>query len=161
ARLGAPKNKQLLKAMQEPGVKQLIQKMELEHIADRKLPAAKQVYKDIENDLLFVLDERGHTVHLTDRGVDFMSPSDHDAFVLPDISVEIGNVEKSDLSAHEKLEARRKLETEYALKSEKLNIIHQLLKAHALYEKDVNYVIQDGQVLIVDEFTGRTMPGRR
>ncbi|MEA3247148.1 MAG: hypothetical protein U9Q74_13435, partial [Gemmatimonadota bacterium] len=90
-----------------------------------------------------------------------MSPSDHEAFVLPDISVEIGTIEKSDLGAHEKLEAKRKIETDYALKSEKLNIIHQLLKAHALYEKDVNYVIQDGQVLIVDEFTGRTMPGRR
>ncbi|MCC7193964.1 MAG: preprotein translocase subunit SecA [Gemmatimonadaceae bacterium] len=161
AQLGAPKNKQLLKAMQEPGVKQLIQKMELEHIADRKLPAARQAYKDIEDDLLFVLDERGHTVHLTDRGVDFMSPSDREAFILPDIASEIGRIDKSDLDAHEKVEAKRRIETDYALKSEKLNIIHQLLKAHALYEKDVNYVVQDGQVLIVDEFTGRTMPGRR
>ncbi|HVZ48765.1 MAG TPA: preprotein translocase subunit SecA, partial [Gemmatimonadaceae bacterium] len=161
ARLGSPKNKQLMKAMQEPGVKQLIQKMELEHIADRKLPAAKQAYKELEDELLFVLDERGHTVHLTDRGVDFMSPSDHEAFVLPDIASEIGRIEKSDAAAHEKLEERRTIETEYALKAEKLNIIHQLLKAHALYEKDVNYVVQEGQVLIVDEFTGRTMPGRR
>jgi preprotein translocase subunit SecA len=162
ARLGSPKNKRLMKSMNEPGVKQLVLKMELEHIADRKVPATKQVYKDLENDLLFVLDERGHTVHLTDRGVDYMSPNHHEDFVLPDISIEIGRIEKShDLGATEKLEARRKIETEYALKSEKLNIVHQLLKAHALYEKDVNYVIQDGQVLIVDEFTGRTMPGRR
>jgi preprotein translocase subunit SecA len=162
ARLGSPKNKRLMKAMNEPGVKQLVLKMELEHIADRKVPAAKQAYRDLENDLLFVLDERGHTVHMTDRGVDYMSPSDHDAFVLPDIAGEVGRIEKDHaLAPQERLEARRKIETEYALKSEKLNIVHQLLKAHALYEKDVNYVIQEGQVLIVDEFTGRTMPGRR
>ena len=162
AQLGAPKNKRLMKAMQEQGVKQLMQKMELEHLADRKLPSAKQVYRDSEEGLLYVLDERGHTVHLTDRGVDFMSPADHEAFVLPDIAGEIGRIEKDpDMDAASKLEARKTIETEYALKSEKLNIVHQLLKAHALYENDVNYVVQDGQVLIVDEFTGRTMPGRR
>ncbi|MBM4194504.1 MAG: preprotein translocase subunit SecA [Gemmatimonadetes bacterium] len=162
ARLGSPKNKQLMKAMQEPGVKQLVLKMELDHIADRKLPAAKQVFKDLENDLLYVMDERGHTVHLTDRGVDFMSPSDHEAFVLPDIATQIGALDRDhEMPAAAKLDARRRIEAEYALKSEKLNIVHQLLKAHALYEKDVNYVVQDGQVLIVDEFTGRTMPGRR
>ncbi|MDA1081091.1 MAG: preprotein translocase subunit SecA [Gemmatimonadetes bacterium] len=162
ARLGSPKNKQLMKAMQEQGVKQLVTKMELEHIADRKLPSAKQSYRDLENDLLYVLDEKGHTVHLTDRGADFMAPDDREAFVLPDISIEIGSIDKSDeLEPAEKLEAKRKIETEYAVKSEKLNIVHQLLKAHALYELDVNYVVQDGQVLIVDEFTGRTMPGRR
>ncbi|MBM3908459.1 MAG: preprotein translocase subunit SecA [Gemmatimonadetes bacterium] len=162
AQLGSPKNKRLLKALQEQGVKLLVQKQELEVIADRKLPSAKQTYRDIEDDLLFVLDERGHTVHLTDRGVDFLSPSDHDQFVLPDISSEVHRIEHShELSGTEKLDARRKIEGEYALKSEKLNIIHQLLRAHSLYEKDVNYVVQDGQVLIVDEFTGRTMPGRR
>ena len=162
ARLGGPKNKRLLKAMQETGVKQLIQEAELAHLADRKLPPAKQEYRHIEDDLLFVLDEKGHSVHLTDRGVDFLSPDHHDEFVLPDISSAIGRLEKDTaLDAGARLEARRRIETEYALKSEKLNIVHQLLRAHALYEKDVNYVVQDGQVLIVDEFTGRTMPGRR
>jgi preprotein translocase subunit SecA len=162
ARLGAPVNKRLMKALQEQGVKQLVQKMELEHLADRKLPPAKQAYRDTEEDLLYVLDEKGHTVHLTDRGVDFLSPADHEAFVLPDIAGEIGRIDKDhDMSAEEKLTARRDIEVEYALKSEKLNIVHQLLKAHALYEKDVNYVVQEGQVLIVDEFTGRTMHGRR
>jgi preprotein translocase subunit SecA len=101
-------------------------------------------------------------VHLTDRGVDYMSPSDHEAFVLPDISGEVHRAEHDpDLDAAQKLERRNELYREYALKSEKLNIVHQLLRAYALYEKDVNYVVQDGQVLIVDEFTGRTMPGRR
>ena len=162
ARLGSPVNKRLLKAMQEQGVKVLVQKMELDHIADRKLTAAKQAFRDIEEELLYVLDQKGHSVHLTDRGVDFIAPDDHEAFVLPDISVEIGRIEKDpDMTAEEKLLARQKIETEYALKSEKLNIVHQLLKAHALYEKDVNYVVQEGQVLIVDEFTGRTMHGRR
>ncbi|HET7449941.1 MAG TPA: preprotein translocase subunit SecA [Gaiellaceae bacterium] len=162
AQLGGPKNKRLLKALNETGVKQLVQRMELDHLADRKLPPAKQQFRDLEEDLLFVLDEKGHTVHLTDQGVDFMSPQDHEAFVLPDISSEVHRIDRdAEMSAQEKLDARRAIEGEYALKSEKLNIVHQLLRAHALYEKDVNYVVQEGQVLIVDEFTGRTMPGRR
>ena len=162
ARLGNPKNKRLLKAMQETGVKQLIQQQELRHIADRKLPSAKQEYRFLEEDLLFVLDEKGHSVHLTDRGVDFMAPDNPDEFILPDISSEIGRIEKDpDMEAQDKIHARQKIEGEYAIKSEKLNIVHQLLRGHALFEKDVNYVVQDGQVLIVDEFTGRTMPGRR
>jgi preprotein translocase subunit SecA len=162
AQLGSPKNRRLLKVLQETGAKTLVQKMELEHIADRKLPASKQAYRDIEDDLLFVLDEKGQTVHLTDRGVDFMSPSDHEAFILPDISGDIHRVERDEtMTPQERIDARRAIETDYALKSEKLNIVHQLLRAHALYEKDVNYVVQNGEVLIVDEFTGRTMPGRR
>jgi preprotein translocase subunit SecA len=162
AQMGAPKNKRLLKALQETGVKQLVQKMELEHLADRKLPAGKQQFRDIEEGLLYVLDEKGHTVHLTDQGVDYMSPTDHDAFVLPDISQEVHRIDHDpDMTPEEKLTARNAINVEYAAKSERLNIVHQLLRAHALYEKDVNYVVQDGQVLIVDEFTGRTMPGRR
>ena len=162
AQLGGPKNKRLMKALQEPGVKQLVQRMELDHIADRKLPASKQQFRDLEDDLLFVLDEKGHTVHLTEQGLDWLSPDDRDAFVLPDIATVIGQIDKNhDLTAPERLERRGAVEREYATKSERLNIIHQLLRAHALYDKDVNYVVQDGQVLIVDEFTGRTMPGRR
>ncbi len=162
ARLGAPKNKRLLKMLQETGIKQLVQKMELDHLADRKLPASKQQFRDTEDELLYVLDEKGHTVHLTDRGVEFMSPNDHDAFVLPDISQEVHRIDRDeDMTPEEKLEARNEINREYALKSETLNIVHQLLRAHSLYEIDVNYVVQEGQVLIVDEFTGRTMPGRR
>jgi len=162
AQLGTPKNKRLTKVLSEQGVKMLVQKQELDVLADRKVPPAKQQFRDLEEDLLFVLDERGHTVHLTDRGIDFMNPQDHEQFILPDISTEVHRIEKShEMTAAEKLEARRVIEGEYAIKSEKLNIIHQLLRAHSLYEKDVNYVVQDGQVLIVDEFTGRTMHGRR
>jgi preprotein translocase subunit SecA len=162
AQLGSPKHKRLLKALQEQGVKSLVQKMELDYIADRKLPPNKQQYRDLEDDLLYVLDEKGHSVHLTERGVDALSPSDHDQFVLPDISTEIHRIDHAEeLSPQEKLDARRTIEVEYAAKSEKLHIVHQLLRAYALYDKDVNYVVQEGQVLIVDEFTGRTMPGRR
>jgi preprotein translocase subunit SecA len=162
AQLGGPKNKRLLKVFQETGAKQLVQKMELQHIADRRLPAGKQQYRDIEEDLLFVLDEKGHTVHLTDAGVDFMSPQAHDQFVLPDLSQEVHAIDHDpDMTPAEKLEARNKLNRDYAAKSERLNIVHQLLRAHALFERDVNYVVQEGQVLIVDEFTGRTMHGRR
>jgi preprotein translocase subunit SecA len=162
AQLGGPKNKRLLKVMQETGAKQLVQKMELAHIADRRLPASKQEYRDIENDLLFVLDEKGHTVHLTDAGVDFMSPDAHDEFVLPDLSQEVHAIDHdAEMTPAEKLEARNTINRDYAAKSERLNIVHQLLRAHALFERDVNYVVQEGQVLIVDEFTGRTMHGRR
>ena len=162
AQLGHPKNRRLMKMLHETGNKQLVQKTELAHLADRKLPVAKQEFREIDNELLFVLDEKGHSVHLTDQGVEQLSPSDPEAFVLPDISITVHKVEHDpDLSPEEKLEARRVLEIEYATKSEKLHIVHQLLRAHALYERDVNYVVQEGEVLIVDEFTGRTMPGRR
>jgi preprotein translocase subunit SecA len=161
-RLGAPKNKRLLKLLNEPGVKQLVQGMELKHIADRRLTASRQEMRDIEEDLLFVLDEKGQQVHLTDRGIDFISPNDREQFILPDISQQVHQIDHDpDLSPAEKIERRNKINAEYAAKAEKLHIIHQLLRAHSLYEKDVNYVVQDGEVLIVDEFTGRTMPGRR
>ena len=162
AQLGAPKNKRLLKLYQERGVKQLVQKIELQHIADRKLPANKQQFRDLEDELYFVLDERGHSVHLTDAGIELLSPSDHDQFVLPDLSLAVHRLDQDDtLEPAAKLAKRQQLEGEYARKAEALHIIHQLLRAHALYERDVNYVVQEGQVLIVDEFTGRTMPGRR
>ncbi len=162
AQMGGPKNKRLMKVLQESGVKQMVQRVELDVISDKKLPVSKRAFKDIEDNLLFVLDEKGHTVHLTEKGLDWLSPDHPDTFVLPDISLLIGQIDRdSELSAAERLERRNAIEREYATKSERLNIIHQLLRAHALYEKDVNYVVQEGQVLIVDEFTGRTMPGRR
>jgi preprotein translocase subunit SecA len=162
AQLGMPKNKRLLKMMNETGIKQLVQRMELDSIADRKLPMKQQRMRDLEDTLYFVLDEKGHTVHLTDRGAEAMSPDDPELFLVPDISEEIHRIDKDEeLSPHDRIERRRAVEAEYALKSEKLHIIHKLLQAHALYEKDVDYLVQDGQVLIVDEFTGRIMAGRR
>jgi preprotein translocase subunit SecA len=157
-----PKNKKLLKLLNETGVKQMVQRVELDRLADRKLPAPKQKMRHLEDDLYFVMDERGRSVHLTDKGVETMSPEDPTLFLVPDISHAVHEIDRDDhLSAAEKLERRRAVEGEYAQKSEILRIIHKLLQAHALYEKDVEYVVQDGQVFIVDEFTGRLMPGRR
>jgi preprotein translocase subunit SecA len=159
---GMPKNKHLLKMLQDSEVKQLVQRVELDYIAERKLSQRQQQLPDLEGQLYFVMDERGRSVHLTDRGVEAMSPGDPTLFVMPDISEAIGQLEKdASLPPEEKLARRLVIESEYAVKSEKLHIIHKLLQAHALYEKDVEYVVQEGQVFIVDEFTGRIMAGRR
>ena len=160
--LGMPKNKKLLKLLNETGVKQLVQRAELDVIADRKLPIRQQKMRNIEDILYFVLDEKGHSVHLTDLGAETLSPDDPDLFLVPDISQEIHDIDRDpDLSPQDKVARRQDVEAQYAAKSEKLHIIHKLLQAHALYEKDVDYVVQEGQVLIVDEFTGRLMAGRR
>jgi preprotein translocase subunit SecA len=162
ARLGMPKNKRLLKMLNETGTKQLVQRMELDAIADRKLPMKQQRMRDLEDTLYFVLDEKGHSVHLTDRGSEAMSPNDPELFLVPDISEEIHAIDRDpELSAAERIERRRQVESDYAIKSEKLHIIHKLLQAHVLYEKEVDYLVQEGQVMIVDEFTGRVMTGRR
>ena len=162
ARLGMPKNKRLLKILNETGIKQMVQRMELDAIADRKLPMKQQRMRDLEETLYFVLDEKGHSVHLTDRGSEAMSPNDPGLFLVPDISEEIHAIDRDpDLSPAERVERRRQVESDYAIKSEKLHIIHKLLQAHVLYEKEVDYLVQEGQVMIVDEFTGRVMTGRR
>jgi len=162
ARLGMPKNKRLLKMLNETGTKQLVQRMELDAIADRKLPMKQQRMRDLEETLYFVLDEKGHSVHLTDRGSEAMSPNEPGLFLVPDISEEIHAIDRDpELSATDRIERRRQVESDYAIKSEKLHIIHKLLQAHVLYEKEVDYLVQEGQVMIVDEFTGRVMTGRR
>ncbi len=162
AQLGMPKNKKLLKLLNETGVKQLVQQAELRYLADRKLPIKQQEFRDIEDPLYFVLDEKGHSVHLTDLGTTAMSPGDPQLFVVPDISEIVHEIERDpELDPIQKRDRRVEVETAYAVKSEKLHIIHKLLQAHALYEKDVDYIVQDHQVLIVDEFTGRVLAGRR
>ncbi len=162
AQLGMPKNKRLMKLLNEPGVKQAVQKVELQYIADRKLPTRQQQFRDLEDALYFVLDEKGHAVHLTDQGHTALSPDDPGLFVVPDISEVVHRIDKDpELTPAERVARRREVEGEYAAKSEKLHIIHKLLQAHALYDKDVDYLVQDNQVLIVDEFTGRVLAGRR
>jgi len=162
AQMGMPKNKRLVKMFNETGVKQLVQRTELDYIADRKLPTRQQAMRGIEDELFFVLDEKGHSVHLTDRGSAALSPHDPEFFIVPDISQAIHDVDRDpELDTAAKLERRQQIEAEYASKSEQLHIIHKLLQAHALYEREVEYIVQEGQVLIVDEFTGRVMHGRR
>ena len=156
AKRGVPRNKRLLKMFSDdPGLQKLVGKVEGDYMRDKKL-------HELDEQLLFAMDEKGHNAHLTDQGLDVLAPGEHDAFIIPDISEGVHRVEiDPDLSIDEKREAREALEREYAEKSEKMQVIHQLLKAYALFNKDEQYVIQDGEIMIVDEFTGRMMPGRR
>ncbi len=155
AQRGAPKNRRLMKLLNEQGVKQLVQRTEAEFMREKRL-------HEVDELLLFSMDEKGHTIQISDRGLDVLSPGDADAFVVPDISEAVKKVEdNAKLSIDEKRNRVQELEREYAEKSEKIHVIHQLVKAHSLYEKDVEYVVENGNVVIVDQFTGRKMEGRR
>ncbi|MEJ2186493.1 MAG: preprotein translocase subunit SecA, partial [Gemmatimonadota bacterium] len=156
AKRGAPKNKRLLKLFaDDPGLQKLVQQTEAFFMRDKALG-------EVDELLYFAMDEKGHNVGLSDQGLDEMSPNDPDAFVVPDISVEIGEAEKDEsLSVDDKRERIEALEHEFAEKSQKIHAIHQLLKAYTLFHKDEQYILEDGQVIIVDEFTGRKMAGRR
>ncbi|MBW3630431.1 MAG: preprotein translocase subunit SecA, partial [Gemmatimonadetes bacterium] len=156
AKRGMPKNKRLQKMFaDDPGLQKLVQKVEGDYMRDKRLHL-------LEESLYFAMDEKGHNAHLTDRGLDLLAPGDHEAFVIPDLSEAVHRIEENPtLSIDEKREHREALEREYAEKSEKMHVIHQLLKAYALFNKDEQYVVQDGQIVIVDEFTGRMMAGRR
>ena len=155
ARRGAPKNKQLLKLEQETGIKRLIEDTELNFLREKS-------FGKIDEELYFVIDEKLHIVDLTEKGRLFIAPNNPEMFVLPDLSEKIGKIERDEkLSPKEKLVAKEKAFEEYAKKSEMLANLRALLKAYSLFEKDVEYVVQDGKVIIVDEFTGRLMPGRR
>jgi preprotein translocase subunit SecA len=154
-RRGAPKNKKLLEAEQRQGVKSLIEKTELSFIRDKRFP-------EIDEKLYFVIDEKDHSVALTDMGRKELAPGDPEAFVLPDLGEELARVDHyTSVTPQEKLAAREEVYRRYAQKSELLHSFHALLKSFSLFEKDVDYVVQDGKVIIVDEFTGRLMPGRR
>jgi preprotein translocase subunit SecA len=154
---GTPKHRKLLKLFaDDPSIQTLVQKTEGDFMREKRL-------HEVDELLYFAMDEKGHNVHLSDRGLDELSPGDPDAFLVPDLSVALGEVEESEeLSVDEKRERIQALEAEYAAKSEKIHVIHQLLKAYTLFHRDEKYIIgDDGQVVIVDEFTGRQMAGRR
>jgi preprotein translocase subunit SecA len=154
-RRGAPKNKKLLEAEQRQGVKSLLERTELSFIRDKRFP-------EIDEKLYFVIDEKDHSVALTDMGRKELAPGDPEAFVLPDLGEERARVDHyTNLTAQEKLAARERVEQDYRRKSELLHSFSALLKAFSLFERDVDYVVQDSKVIIVDEFTGRLMPGRR
>ncbi|HEY0811367.1 MAG TPA: preprotein translocase subunit SecA [Longimicrobiales bacterium] len=155
-RRGSPKNKRLLKILADnPGVQKMISKVEADLMRDKRL-------HELDEHMLYAMDEKGHSIHLSDQGLDELSPQDTQAFVVPDISQELGRIEHdSEMPIEEKRDRRAALEREYAEKSQKIHAIHQLLKAYTLYSKDEQYIIEDGQVVIVDEFTGRKMAGRR
>jgi len=155
ARRGSPKNKLLLKIEQEEGVKRLIERTELDFIRDKKL-------HEVDNDLYFVIDERNHSVDLTEKGREFLSPNASDRFILLDLSTEFKKIDSDEkLSSKEKTHEKKLAEERYAQQSATLHDIQVLLKANTLFEKDVDYIVQDNKIIIVDEFTGRLMPGRR
>jgi preprotein translocase subunit SecA len=156
AKRGAPKNKRLLKLFADnPTVQKLVNQVEGNLMRDKRL-------HEVDEHMLFAMDEKGHSIHLSDLGLDELSPNDAEAFVVPDLSEALNAVEKDpDLPLESKREQIAVLEREYAEKSQRIHEIHQLLKAHALYNRDEQYIIEDGQVIIVDEFTGRKMVGRR
>jgi preprotein translocase subunit SecA len=152
---GMPKHKRLMKALNETGVKRLIHKVEADFMRDKRL-------HELDEDLYFAMDEKGHNVHLSEKGLELLSPKDPNLFVVPDLAESLHAIDEDpELEAGEKARQRLELEREYAERSERIHAIHQLLKAYVLFEKDVEYVVQEGKVLIVDEFTGRLMPGRR
>jgi len=154
---GMPKHKRLLKMFaDEPRLQKLVQRVEADYMREK-------VLHEIDESLLFAMDEKGHNVHLSDAGIEELSPGDPDAFVIPDLSEAIGAIEgEEDKSLEEKRLAIQELEANYATKSQKMHVIHQLLKAYTLFHKDEQYIIgEDGSVVIVDEFTGRQMAGRR
>ncbi len=152
---GAPKNKRLAKLLQEVGVKKLIRRVENDYLRDKRM-------HEIDEELYYAIDEKAHTIDLTEKGRDTLSPNDPELFVLPDLSEALHEIETDEsLPAEEKVRRRAKVQEEYVEKSERLHNISQLLRAYSLFEKDVEYVVTDGKVIIVDEFTGRLMPGRR
>ncbi|PJA29422.1 MAG: preprotein translocase subunit SecA [candidate division Zixibacteria bacterium CG_4_9_14_3_um_filter_46_8] len=155
AQRGAPKNKRLLKLYKEQGTKKLVSRVELDYLRD------KRIY-EIDEQLYFAMDEKEHSINLTERGIGEMDPKDQQLFVIPDITEGLSEIEAdSQTSEQEKIKKKEELYQLHAERSEKNHNINQLLRAYALYERDVEYVVQDGKVFIVDEFTGRLMPGRR
>ena len=154
-----PKSKPLIKFLSEPGIKAGMQATEEIYMEqnNKRMPEAVEP-------LFFVIDEKLNSVDLTDKGIDLITgnSSDPNLFVLPDIASELSALEnETDLSDEDKLAKKDALLSEYAIKSERVHPINQLLKAYAMFEKDDQYVVIDGQVKIVDEQTGRIMEGRR
>ena len=154
---GMPKNKALIKFLSEEGVKQLLQKTENYFMQDnnREMPR-------VDAELYYVIEEKNNQIELTDKGVDYLSGKDNpDFFVMPEIGVEIAKIENQNLSSEEEANLKEDLFRDFAVKSERIHTLNQLLKAYALFEKDIQYVVMDNKVMIVDEQTGRIMDGRR
>ncbi|SHI46207.1 preprotein translocase subunit SecA [Arenibacter nanhaiticus] len=154
---GLPKNKALIKFLSEEGVKQLLQKTENFYMQDNNREMPK-----VDEELLFVIDEKNNQIELTEKGVEYLSgDGDKDFFVMPDIGNEIAKIEKQELEITKEAELKETLFKDFAIKSERIHTMNQLLKAYTLFEKDVEYVVMDNKVMIVDEQTGRIMDGRR
>jgi preprotein translocase subunit SecA len=157
---GLPKHPKLSKLLAEPSNKRIMQQVETEYLRDSQ----KRMH-EIDDELYYAIDEKNHTIDITDKGRDVLSGyggGDKEMFILPDIGTAVSEMENDlSISPEEKQKRIDELSRLYSERSDKLHTIHQLLRAYSLYERDVEYVVQDGKVLIVDTFTGRLMPGRR
>ncbi|WP_346237109.1 preprotein translocase subunit SecA [Niabella insulamsoli] len=155
---GLPKYNPLIKFLSEPGIKVKLQKAENYYLQDQE-----RNMRIIDEELLFRIDEKNKSVDLTEKGLGTITKSGEDSefFVLPDISVSLAEIEESDAAPEDKLKQKEAILNDYSQKADRIHSVQQLLKAYALFEKDVEYVVIDGTIKIVDEQTGRIMEGRR
>jgi preprotein translocase subunit SecA len=157
-KLGQPRNRQLMRMMEEPEIRRLLEKTELSFYQD----AQKKELFELKEELFFTIDEKSHDSDLMEKGRSFLSPDDPDSFTLPDIGTLFADIDANfKLTDEERAEAKEKLQQKLDSQAEKMHNISQLLKAYCVYEKDVQYVVKEDKVIIVDENTGREMPGRR
>jgi preprotein translocase subunit SecA len=157
-KLGQPRNRQYLRLMEEPENRRLLEKTELSFYQD----AQKKELFALKEELYFTIDEKAHDADLMELGRNFLSPGDVDAFVLPDLGTAFAEIDADpSLTDEERFARKETWQNRLDSQGEKMHNISQLLKAYCIYEKDVQYVVTDGKVLIVDENTGREMPGRR
>lgn len=159
AHRGLPRIKPLIKYMSEPGNKVIMQKAENHYMAEnnKRMPL-------VDEELYFVIEEKQNSVELTERGIDLITGAGEDKsfFVMPDVGAIVAEIEKNtELTEEQKVEQKDQLMHDFGVKAERLHIVQQLLKAYALFERDIEYVVMDGKVKIVDENTGRIMDGRR
>ena len=154
---GIPKNKALIKFLSEEGVKQLLQKTENTYMQDNNREMPK-----VDAELYYVIEEKNNQIELSDKGIEYLSGVDNpDFFVMPEIGLEIAKIESQGLSKEKEAALKEELFRDFGIKSERIHTLNQLLKAYALFEKDIQYVVMENKVMIVDEQTGRIMDGRR
>jgi preprotein translocase subunit SecA len=158
AHRGLPKNKALIKYLSEGAHKQVLLKTENYYMQDQ----GKEMPK-VDAELYFIIDEKNNQVELSEKGIELITASGEDPhfFVMPDVGSEIAEIEKSHLSVDEKITRKDTLMRDFSIKSERIHSVNQLLKAYTLFEKDTEYILDDGKVKIVDEQTGRVLDGRR
>ena len=152
---GMPKHPKVMKIFQEAGTKKLAHQVESEFMRDKKL-------HEVDEDLYFSIDEKTHVIDINEKGRNALAPDNPDVFVIPDLGELLHDIDENDqLSKLEKDQEKEKAYQVHADRSGRIHNMTQLLRAYTLYEKDVEYVVQDGRVQIVDEFTGRILSGRR
>ncbi|WP_372847072.1 preprotein translocase subunit SecA, partial [Pontiella sp.] len=155
---GMPKNKQLMHMIEDVKIRKLLEKTQMAMLSDMR----KEQARKLRQELFFTIDEKGHDAGLTEKGCAEMNPEDPEMYVLPDMVSAMAELDgDTGLSPEEIMEKRRAIQEDFALRNERVHAVDQLIRAYCVYEKNVDYVVQDNQVLIVDEHTGRLMVGRR